>query len=69
MADMSKIDPVIFQPFGVGPRNCIAMRFALLEVKYAFCKLLRNYKLELCEDTPVSLLCDYSRNCVVLYIV
>ena len=54
MADMSKIDPMIFQPFGAGPRNCIGMRLALLEMKFAFCKLLQKFKLELCEDTPVS---------------
>ena len=50
---MSKIDPIVFQPFGAGPRNCIAMRLALLEIKYAFCKILLDYKLEMCEDTPV----------------
>ena len=54
MEDMSKIDPFVFQPFGVGPRNCIAQRFALLEMKYAFCKLLQNFTLDVCEDTPVS---------------
>ena len=52
---MSKIDPMVFQPFGAGPRNCIGMRFAILEVKMAMCKLLYNFKLETCDDTPVSL--------------
>ena len=52
--DMSKIDPMVFQPFGVGPRSCIGMRFAILEVKMAMCKILYNFKLGMCEDTPVS---------------
>jgi len=54
MEDMSKIDPMIFQPFGVGPRNCIGMRFALVEVKMAICKILLNFRLDTTEDTPVS---------------
>jgi len=52
MADMSKIDPILFQPFGVGPRICVGMRFALLEMKVAFCKLLHKFKFDVCADTP-----------------
>jgi len=51
---MSKIDSIIFQPFGVGPRNCIGMRFALMEVKMAVCKILQNFRLDVGDDTPVS---------------
>ena len=53
MEDMSKIDPLVFQPFGVGPRNCIGMRFALMEIKMAICKLLLTFQLDPAEDTPV----------------
>ena len=52
MADMSKIDPIIFQPFGAGPRNCVGMRFALLEIKVAFCKMLKEFRFDVCPDTP-----------------
>uniref|UniRef100_H2Y4V4 Uncharacterized protein n=1 Tax=Ciona savignyi TaxID=51511 RepID=H2Y4V4_CIOSA len=52
MEDMSKIDPMIYQPFGAGPRNCIGMRFALLEIKITFAKLLLKFDLDVCEDTP-----------------
>ena len=52
MADMSKVDPIVFQPFGAGPRNCVGMRFALLEIKVAFCKILQKFKFDVCSDTP-----------------
>lgn len=52
MEDMSKIDPIIFQPFGAGPRNCVGMRFALLELKLTFCKLLQKFRFDVCDDTP-----------------
>ena len=52
MADMSKIDPIIFQPFGAGPRNCVGMRFALLEIKVAVCKMLKEFRFDVCPDTP-----------------
>ena len=51
---MSKIDPLVFQPFGAGPRICIGMRFALIAVKMAICKILLNFRLDAADDTPVS---------------
>ncbi|XP_076809898.1 cytochrome P450 3A31-like [Clavelina lepadiformis] len=53
MEDMSKIDPMVFQPFGGGPRNCIGMRFAIMEIKMAICKTLKEFELDVCEDTPI----------------
>ena len=50
---MSQVDSMMFQPFGAGPRNCIGMRFAEMEIKMAMCHLLRKYTLRPCEDTPV----------------
>lgn len=52
MEDMSKIDPMIFQPFGAGPRNCIGMRFALMVLKLAVCKILINFEILPTENTP-----------------
>lgn len=45
-----------FFPFGNGPRNCIAMRFALLEMKLVLTKILTKYRLENCEKTIVRIL-------------
>ncbi|XP_072931638.1 probable cytochrome P450 9f2 [Epargyreus clarus] len=40
-----KIQPCTFMPFGVGPRNCIGSRFALMEVKVLLFNLLSKFKI------------------------
>ena len=52
------MDSMLFDlMFGYGPRQCIGMRLALVEIKYAVVYLVRRFRFVRCSDTPVSLLC------------
>ena len=47
-----------FLGFGQGPRNCIGLRFALIENKIALTKLLPLYEFVACDETPRTLTLD-----------
>ena len=49
----NSLNQVLFQAFGVGPRNCIGMRFALLEIKLTLSRLLVKYKLISSQNTEL----------------
>ena len=42
----AKIKPATFMPFGLGPRHCAGMRFALIEIKVALAKILAKCRVE-----------------------
>nr|KAI8762865.1 cytochrome P450 3A41-like [Biomphalaria glabrata] len=49
--NVAQRDPMTFIPFGYGPRQCIGMRLAYIELKYCLVHVLRKVKFELNERT------------------
>ncbi|XP_046646973.1 cytochrome P450 3A24-like [Daphnia pulicaria] len=47
-----KPSPYVFMPFGMGPRNCVGMRFAMEEMKIALCTLVKNFRFFPVAETP-----------------
>nr|QEV83799.1 cytochrome P450 [Brachionus rotundiformis] len=47
-----KRNPLSFLAFGVGPRICLGMKFALAQMKLALVKCLINFEIETTEHTP-----------------
>uniref|UniRef100_A0A671M215 Thromboxane-A synthase n=1 Tax=Sinocyclocheilus anshuiensis TaxID=1608454 RepID=A0A671M215_9TELE len=47
--------PFVYLPFGAGPRSCVGMRLAQLEIKMALLHIFRRFDMMACEDTEVPL--------------
>ncbi len=51
----NKRNPLAFLAFGIGPRNCIGMKFALLELKIGLAKILNNFEIKPSDSFPEQL--------------
>nr|QZM07475.1 cytochrome P450 monooxygenase CYP6SY1 [Lasioderma serricorne] len=51
------IKPFTYLPFGEGPRNCLGLRFGLMQVRLGLAVLLKNYKFDVSSKTkePIEL--------------
>ncbi|CAF1504190.1 unnamed protein product [Adineta ricciae] len=49
-----KRHPMAFLAFGQGPRNCVGMRFAFLEIKLVLVHLLKKYTIIECCETEAN---------------
>uniref|UniRef100_A0A3P8NUV6 Thromboxane-A synthase n=1 Tax=Astatotilapia calliptera TaxID=8154 RepID=A0A3P8NUV6_ASTCA len=47
--------PFVYLPFGAGPRNCVGMKLAQLEIKLALMHLFHNFNITACSKTEVPL--------------
>ncbi|GBN81544.1 Cytochrome P450 3A8, partial [Araneus ventricosus] len=53
--ERAKLDPYSYIPFGDGPRYCLGMKYALMQVKVCIVCVVANFKILRCPETKVPL--------------
>lgn len=61
----ANLNAYAFMPFGMGPRNCVAMRFALEEAKLVLCTLVKRFRFYPVDETPMKLCVDDGFNSII----
>ncbi|KAI1298148.1 Thromboxane-A synthase [Halotydeus destructor] len=56
-----QLEPLAYQPFGAGPRNCVGMRFAVLQLKLVMAELLLRYNFTAGPSSETGLLETYEK--------
>ncbi|KAK9696604.1 Cytochrome P450 [Popillia japonica] len=54
--NQSNITPFSYLPFGLGPRNCVGQKFAMLEMKAVVSKVLRKFKFLPVDDFKLTMI-------------
>lgn len=44
-----------YMPFGDGPRNCIGIRFGMMQARIGLVTLLSNYEFSICDQSTIPL--------------
>ncbi|XP_063698889.1 probable cytochrome P450 6g2 [Culicoides brevitarsis] len=57
-AEKRNFNEYTYMPFGIGPRNCIGERFAMMQMRVAMAMLLNKFNVEMTANTPKSLNLD-----------
>ncbi|XP_061401519.1 cytochrome P450 6a9-like [Musca vetustissima] len=61
---MAQRDSILHIPFGEGPRNCIGIRFARMQVIIGLVLILKNFKFSISDETPRPM--EYSKQGIIL---